>query len=136
MQDTVVSLGPAHRRRVRVITEQAYHSLFARTMFIPSEKRPFDERADITIVDCPFLHLEGAGDGVRSDAVVALNLTEGVILIAGTAYAREMKKAVFTAMNYYLPLEGTLSLHSAANVDPRTGKSALFFGFRGLGRRR
>jgi phosphoenolpyruvate carboxykinase (ATP) len=134
VQDTVVSQDPAHRKTVRVITEQAYHSLFARTMFIPSEKRPFDEKADITIIHCPFLHLAGEADGVRSDAVVALNLTEGIILIAGTAYAGEMKKAVFTAMNYYLPLEGILSLHSAANVDPRTGKSALFFGLSGTGK--
>ena len=56
---------------------------------------------------------------MNSDAVVALHLTEGIILIAGTAYAGEMKKAVFTAMNYYLPLEGILSLHSSANVDPK-----------------
>ncbi|WP_322795104.1 phosphoenolpyruvate carboxykinase (ATP) [Tepidiforma sp.] len=134
VQDTVVSQDPAHRKTVRVITEQAYHSLFARTMFIPSDKRPFEEKADLTIIHCPFLHLGGEADGVRSDAVVALNLTEGVILIAGTAYAGEMKKAVFTAMNYYLPLEGILSLHSAANVDPRTGKSALFFGLSGTGK--
>lgn len=71
---------------------------------------------------------------MRSDAVVALNMTEGLILIAGSAYAGEVKKAVFTAMNYYLPLDGVLSLHSAANVDPKTGKSALFFGLSGTGK--
>jgi phosphoenolpyruvate carboxykinase (ATP) len=134
VQDTVVSQDPLHRKTVRVITEQAYHSLFARTMFIPSERRPLAERPDLTIIHAPFLRLEGAADGVRSDAVVALNLTEGIILVAGTAYAGELKKAVFTAMNYYLPLEGVLSLHSAANVDPRTGKSALFFGLSGTGK--
>ncbi|MCA9852816.1 MAG: phosphoenolpyruvate carboxykinase (ATP), partial [Dehalococcoidia bacterium] len=57
-----------------------------------------------------------------------------MIVIAGTAYAGEMKKSVFTAMNYYLPLEGVLSLHSAANIDPRTGKTALFFGLSGTGK--
>jgi phosphoenolpyruvate carboxykinase (ATP) len=103
-------------------------------MFIPSEAKPADHDPDITILHCPFLQLEGEEDGVRSDAVVALNLTEGIILIAGTAYAGEMKKSVFTAMNYYLPLDGVLSLHSAANVDPRTGKSALFFGLSGTGK--
>ncbi|MFN0095816.1 MAG: phosphoenolpyruvate carboxykinase (ATP), partial [Dehalococcoidia bacterium] len=134
LQDCVVAQDPDHRKSVRVITEQAYHSLFARTMFIPSSPRPHASVPDITIIHCPFLHLEGVDDGIRSDAVVALNVTEGVILIAGTAYAGEMKKAVFTAMNYYLPLDGVLSLHSAANVDPKTGKSALFFGLSGTGK--
>lgn len=134
VQDTVVAQDPHHRKTVRVITEQAYHSLFARTMFIPSDAKPVDHHPDITILHCPFLQLDGESDGVRSDAVVALNLTEGIILIAGTAYAGEMKKSVFTAMNYYLPLDGVLSLHSAANVDPRTGKSALFFGLSGTGK--
>jgi phosphoenolpyruvate carboxykinase (ATP) len=134
LQDCVVAQDPEHQRTVRVITEQAYHSLFARTMFIPSSPKPAGSQPDITIIHCPYLQLEGEADGVRSDAVVALNMTEGVILIAGSAYAGEMKKAVFTAMNYYLPLEGVLSLHSAANVDPRTGKSALFFGLSGTGK--
>ena len=134
VQDCVVAQDPDHRRTVRVITEQAYHSLFARTMFIPSTPLPAHESPDITILHAPFLQLDGLGDGVNSDAVVALNLTEGIILIAGTAYAGEMKKSVFSAMNYYLPLEDVLSLHSAANVDPRTGKSALFFGLSGTGK--
>ena len=134
VQDCVVAQDPAHRRKVRVITEQAYHSLFARTMFIPSSPLTDDEEPDLTILHAPFLQLDGAGDGINSDAVVALNLPDGVILIAGTAYAGEMKKSVFTAMNYYLPLEGVLSLHSAANVDPATGKTALFFGLSGTGK--
>ncbi|MEO8539319.1 MAG: phosphoenolpyruvate carboxykinase (ATP) [bacterium] len=134
LQDCVVAQDPDHQRTVRVITEQAYHSLFARTMFIPSSPKPADSEPDITIIHCPFLQLGGEADGIRSDAVVALNMTEGVILIAGSAYAGEMKKSVFTAMNYYLPLEGVLSLHSAANIDARTGKSALFFGLSGTGK--
>ena len=128
LQDCVVSQDPDHRRTVRVVSEQAYHSLFARTMFIPSKPLADGEQPQLTILHAPFLRLEGETDGIRSDAVVALNLTEGVILIAGTAYAGEMKKSVFTAMNYYLPLDGILSLHSAANVNPKTGQSALFFG--------
>jgi len=134
LQDCVVAQDPDHQRTVRVITEQAYHSLFARTMFIPSTPKPRDSEADITIIHCPFLQLAGPEDGVNSDAVVALNMSEGVILIAGSAYAGEMKKSVFTAMNYYLPLDGVLSLHSAANVDPATGKTALFFGLSGTGK--
>ncbi len=134
VQDCVVSQDPNHRRTVRVITEQAYHSLFARTMFIPSQPLADGEQPRLTILHAPFLQLGGESDGIRSDAVVALHLTEGIILIAGTAYAGEMKKAVFTAMNYYLPLDGVLSLHSAANVDPKTGKTAVFFGLSGTGK--
>lgn len=135
VQDCVVSQDPKHRRTVRVLTEQAYHSMFARTMFIPmaaAHERGKDP--DLTIIHCPYLQLDGPADGVNSDAVVALHLTEGIILIAGTAYAGEMKKAVFTAMNYYLPLDGILSLHSAANVDPKTGQTAVFFGLSGTGK--
>jgi len=134
LQDCVVSQDPDHRRTVRVVSEQAYHSLFARTMFIPSKPLPEGQSPQLTILHAPFLRLEGETDGINSDAVVALNLTEGVILIAGTAYAGEMKKSVFTAMNYYLPLDGILSLHSAANVNPKTGQSALFFGLSGTGK--
>jgi phosphoenolpyruvate carboxykinase (ATP) len=134
VQDCVVSQDPGYRRTVRVVAEQAYHSLFARTMFIPSTRLPDGERPELTILHAPFLQLDPAVVGTRSEAVVALNLTEGVILVAGTAYAGEMKKAVFTAMNYYLPLQGVLSLHSAANVDPKTGQSAVFFGLSGTGK--
>ena len=92
------------------------------------------EEHDITILHAPFLHFEGQEDGLNSDAVIVLHLTEGLIVIAGTAYAGEMKKSVFTAMNYYLPLSGVLSLHSAANIDPATGKTAFFFGLSGTGK--
>jgi phosphoenolpyruvate carboxykinase (ATP) len=134
VQDCVVSRDPTHQRTVRVVCEQAYHSLFARTMFIPTAPLPPGQRPALTILHAPNLRLDPETDGTHSDAVVALNMSEGVILIAGTAYAGEMKKSVFTAMNYYLPLEGILSLHSSANVDPRTGKSALFFGLSGTGK--
>lgn len=134
VQDCVVAQDPKHRRTVRVVTEQAYHSLFARTMFIPREPLADGERPDLTIIHAPFLQLDADDIGLNSEACIALNLTEGVILIAGSAYAGEMKKSVFTAMNYYLPLDGVLSLHSAANVDPKTGKTALFFGLSGTGK--
>ena len=133
VQDCHVSQDPRQRKTVRVISEQAYHSVFARTMFIPSDE-PTDGEPDITILHAPFLHFEGEQDGLNSDAVIALHLTEGLVVIAGTAYAGEMKKAVFTAMNYYLPLSGVLSLHSAANIDPSTGKTAFFFGLSGTGK--
>ncbi|MGE5595412.1 MAG: phosphoenolpyruvate carboxykinase (ATP), partial [Hyphomicrobiales bacterium] len=134
LQDCVVAQDPQHQKTVRVITENAYHALFARTMFIPSKPLPPGEQPDITILHAPSLGLSPDADNTNSDAVVALNVTEGEILIAGTAYAGEMKKSVFTAMNYYLPLDGVLSLHSSANVDPRTGKTALFFGLSGTGK--
>lgn len=134
VQDCYVSQDPGFRRDVRVVSEQAYHSLFARTMFIPSEPLGPGESPKLTILHAPSLELNGPDDGIRSEAAVLLNMEEGIIIICGTAYAGEMKKSVFTAMNYYLPLEGVLSLHSAANVDPRTGQSALFFGLSGTGK--
>ena len=134
VQDCYVSQDPTQRKTVRVITEQAYHSIFARSMFIPSDEPPSTAEPDITILHAPFLRLDGANDGINSDAVIALHLAEGLIVIAGTAYAGEMKKAVFTAMNYYLPLSGVLSLHSAANMDAAFGKTAFFFGLSGTGK--
>jgi phosphoenolpyruvate carboxykinase (ATP) len=133
VQDCYVSQDPDHRRTVRVIAEQAYHSLFARTMFVPRDKLNGDEPG-LTILHAPSLELNGPDDGINSDAAVLLHMGRRLIVIAGTAYAGEMKKSVFTAMNYYLPLDGVLSLHSAANVDPRTGKTALFFGLSGTGK--
>ena len=135
VQDCYVSQDPEYRRTVRVVAEQAYHSLFARTMFVPREKLDDDQQdPGLTILHAPSLELEGLADGVNSDACVLLHMGRRMIVIAGTAYAGEMKKSVFTAMNYYLPLEGVLSLHSAANIDPRTGKTALFFGLSGTGK--
>ncbi|MEX2080863.1 MAG: phosphoenolpyruvate carboxykinase (ATP) [Dehalococcoidia bacterium] len=133
VQDCTVSQDPQHERTVRVVTEQAYHSIFARTMFIPGHELPPGQSPDITILHAPGLELDGI-EGLNSEAVIALDFTDGLVVIAGTAYAGEMKKSVFTAMNYYLPLEGILSLHSAANLDPRTGKTALFFGLSGTGK--
>ncbi len=138
VQECTVSRDPSRRRSVRVVSERAYHSLFARTMFIPNDESEADlradEAADLTILHAPDLELGGDSDGISSDAVIALHLGEGIILIAGTSYAGEMKKSVFTAMNYYLPLAGALSLHSAANLDPATGKTAFFFGLSGTGK--
>jgi phosphoenolpyruvate carboxykinase (ATP) len=134
VQDCRVAQDPGYKRTVRVISEQAYHSMFARTMFIPDEQLAPGEEPQLTILHAPFMHFDDGMEGLNSDAVIALHFGEGLIVIAGTAYAGEMKKSVFTAMNYYLPLEGVLSLHSAANMNPRTGRTALFFGLSGTGK--
>ena len=136
IQDCYVSQDPSYRRSVRVVTERAYHAVFARTMFIPVDPDGPEAGGDpeLTILHAPFLELSGEQDGVNSDTAIVLHLDDGVILIAGSAYAGEMKKSVFTAMNYYLPLAGVLSLHSAANADLESGKTALFFGLSGTGK--
>jgi len=136
VQDAVARLASWELRDGRLRKQYQFRTFLRAVAFVNSVAylaESAGHHPDITILHCPFLQLDGEEDGVRSDAVVVLNLTEGIILIAGTAYAGEMKKSVFTAMNYYLPLDGVLSLHSAANVDPRTGKSALFFGLSGTG---
>jgi phosphoenolpyruvate carboxykinase (ATP) len=90
-------------------------------------------KPDWTVVDFGRLLMDPAADGTRSEAVIALNMTEKQVLIAGTEYAGEMKKSVFTVMNYLLPIQGVLSMHCSANIGPQ-GDTALFFGLSGTGK--
>ena len=129
-----VGADPAHRRSLRVVTEYAWHSLFARHLFI----RPtFEElerfEPDFTVYDIPSFTAIPEVDGTRGETVIALHLGRRLLLIGGTAYAGEMKKGIFTVMNYLLPGEGVLPMHCAANVGP-AGDVALFFGLSGTGK--
>lgn len=128
VQDCLVGADPAFQHSVRVITETAWHSLFARTMFRPSTRRP-----DVTILHSPSFLADPRRDGTRSPTFIVLHLGKRLILIGGTAYAGEIKKSVFTLMNYLLPLQGVLSMHCAANVGAE-GEVALFFGLSGTGK--
>ncbi|HET9017374.1 MAG TPA: phosphoenolpyruvate carboxykinase (ATP) [Thermomicrobiaceae bacterium] len=134
VQDCYVGADPAHRRSVRVITEMAWHSLFTRNLFI---QRPVDEHVegepDFTVISVPHFHAEPERDHTRSDAFVVLNFAEHLILIGGTEYAGEIKKSLFTVMQYLLPLEGVVSMHCSANVG-ESGDTALFFGLSGTGK--
>jgi phosphoenolpyruvate carboxykinase (ATP) len=125
---------PEHRVRVRVINELAWHNLFIRTLLVrPDSADLAGFEPEFTIVDLPSFRADPARHGTRSETVIAVNLTEKMILIGGTAYAGEMKKSVFGILNYLLPAEGVMPMHCSANIGPK-GDTAVFFGLSGTGK--
>ncbi len=134
VQDTTACAHPDYKLPIRVITENAWHSLFARNMFI---RRSFDELPehvpDFTIIQAPGFHAIPEEDGTNSEVFIILNLEKRIILIGGTSYAGEIKKSIFSVLNYLLPRQGVLSMHCSANVGTR-GDTALFFGLSGTGK--
>ncbi|MBX3593040.1 MAG: phosphoenolpyruvate carboxykinase [Sphingomonas sp.] len=125
---------PEHRVRVRVVNEYAWHNLFIRTLLCRpdgDELAGFDP--EYTIIDLPSFRADPARHGCRSETVIAVNLTEKLILIGGTAYAGEMKKSVFGLLNYLLPVKGIMPMHCSANIGPE-GDTAVFFGLSGTGK--
>ena len=134
VQDLWAGADPQYRLPVRVITEQAWHNLFARNMFIrpPREALQRFEPA-FTIVQAPSFSASPATDGTRSETVIAIDFSSKLVLIVGTSYAGEIKKSVFTLMNYLLPEQGIFPMHCSANIGP-DGHSAIFFGLSGTGK--
>jgi len=123
-----------HRISVRVVTEYAWHSLFVHQLLIrPSaeELKSFDP--EFTIIDLPSFAADPARHGCASQTVIAVNFSKKIVLIGGTSYAGEMKKSVFTIMNYLLPAKRVMSMHCSANVGA-DGRSAIFFGLSGTGK--
>ena len=132
VQDLEACPGAVQRLPVRVVTETAWAALFMRHLL-----KPVDDSADfapqLTIVCLPSFKAEPTRHGTASQTVIALDLAKRIVLIGGTAYAGEMKKAVFTVLNYVLPALGVLPMHCSANVTA-DGSSALFFGLSGTGK--
>ena len=125
---------PEHRVKVRVINQYAWHNQFVRTLLVrPSEEELADFLPEYTIIDLPGFRADPAKHGCRSETVVAVNLSEKLILIGGTAYAGEMKKSVFGILNYLLPVKGVMPMHCSANIGPN-GDTAVFFGLSGTGK--
>jgi phosphoenolpyruvate carboxykinase (ATP) len=134
VQDLFAGADPDHRLNVRVLCEYAWHALFIRHLMIrPGELELRDHKAQLTIIDLPSFKAEPRRHGVRSPAVIACDLTGGLVLIGGTSYAGEMKKSVFTVLNYLLPERGVMPMHCSANVGQRED-TALFFGLSGTGK--
>ncbi len=134
VQDLFVGADPAHRLSVRVITESAWASLFARNLFIRPDEAELERFApNFTVLNIPSFCAVPERDGTKSETFIILNLAERLILIGGTAYAGEIKKSMFTVMNYLLPLEGVLPMHCSANIGPE-GDVTLFFGLSGTGK--
>jgi phosphoenolpyruvate carboxykinase (ATP) len=131
--DTYVGADDRYRLPVRVITEYAWHSLFARNLFITPDVPPADFAPEFTVVDAAEFVADPARDGTRSGTFIFVNMARRIVLIGGTRYAGEIKKSVFTIMNYLMPLRNVLSMHCSANVG-RNGDTAIFFGLSGTGK--
>lgn len=125
---------PEHRVNVRVINEFAWHNLFIRTLLVrPTQEELTNFVPEYTIIDLPSFRADPARHGCRSETVIAVNFTEKLILIGGTAYAGEMKKSVFGILNYLLPVKGVMPMHCSANIGA-DGDTAVFFGLSGTGK--
>jgi phosphoenolpyruvate carboxykinase (ATP) len=125
---------PEHRVRVRVINELAWHNLFIRTLLVRPAAAELDGfEPEYTIIDLPSFRADPERHGCRGETVIAVNLSEKLILIGGTKYAGEMKKSVFGILNYLLPAKGVMPMHCSANIGP-DGKTAVFFGLSGTGK--
>ncbi|MEI9850003.1 MAG: phosphoenolpyruvate carboxykinase [Sphingomonas sp.] len=134
VQDLYGGSQPEHRVQVRVINELAWHNLFIRTLLVrPGEEALAGFVPEYTIIDLPSFRADPARHGCRGETVIAVNFTEKLILIGGTAYAGEMKKSVFGLLNYLLPLDGIMPMHCSANIGP-AGDTAVFFGLSGTGK--
>ncbi|MGL4488027.1 MAG: phosphoenolpyruvate carboxykinase, partial [Rhizobiaceae bacterium] len=134
VQDLIGGADEAHALPTRVITELAWHSLFIRNLLIrPEEKDLPDFVAKFTIIDLPSFKADPARHGCRSETVIAVDLTRMIVLIGGTSYAGEMKKSVFTALNYLLPAKGVMPMHCSANSG-KDDDAAVFFGLSGTGK--
>jgi phosphoenolpyruvate carboxykinase (ATP) len=131
VQDLLACPGLSAPLCVRVVTEQAWSSLFMRHLLKPAEFEPNVET--LTIICLPSFKAQPARHGTSSETVIALDLAKRLVLIAGTAYAGEMKKAVFTFANFMLPAQGVLPMHCSANIGAQ-GDTALFFGLSGTGK--
>ena len=133
-QDLYIGADPDHRRSLRVYTETAWASIFARNLF---RRPPLEDlegfTPNFTIIDVPSFQADPETDGVRSETAILLHLDRMEILIVGTEYAGEIKKSAFTVMNYLMPDEWVLPMHSSVNVG-KAGDPAIFFGLSGTGK--
>ncbi len=135
VQDCYAGADPAFRLPIRVITEYAWHSLFARHLFIPERDavRLEHHQPVFTVIDLPKFRADPEIHGTNSEVFIVVNFEKGIVLIGGTSYAGEIKKSIFTVMNYLLPFKGVLPMHCSANVG-KDGDVALFFGLSGTGK--
>jgi phosphoenolpyruvate carboxykinase (ATP) len=134
VQNPYAGADPRYRLPVRIITEMAYHSLFARNMFINSPSGVEEHRdPEFTVVDVPSFYANPDADDTRTEVFIVLNFERRLVLIGGTSYGGEIKKSIFTVLNYLLPKQGVLSMHCSANYGER-GDVALFFGLSGTGK--
>ena len=134
VQDLYAGADPTYRLNVRFIQELAWHNLFVRNLFIDPPAEDLDAfDPQFTVITAPSFKADPSRHGTRSEVAIALNMGTREVLIAGTSYAGENKKSIFTVLNYLLPLRGVLSMHCSANIGA-DGDTALFFGLSGTGK--
>src|SRR6266568_7316996 len=134
-QDVFACADARYRLRVRVITELAWHSLFARNLFIrPNADELLAFEPDFTVIALPSVHADPSRDGTHSETFVLVNLGRRIVIIGGTGYAGEIKKSIFTALNYLLPAQNVFPMHCSANTNAAGDDVALFFGLSGTGK--
>jgi phosphoenolpyruvate carboxykinase (ATP) len=134
-QDLFACADVRHRLRVRVVTEYAWHSLFARNLFIrPNADELLEFEPDFTVISLPSVKADPQRDGTRSETFILVNLGRKIVIIGGTGYAGEIKKSIFTALNYLLPARSVFPMHCSANMSPEGDDVALFFGLSGTGK--
>ncbi len=133
-QDMLIGADPAHQRRLRVTTETAWASMFARNLFRRPTAADLDDfEPNFTIINVPSFKADPATEGTRTGTAILLHLERMEIIIVGTEYAGEIKKSAFTVMNYLMPDEGVMPMHSSVNVG-KDGDSVVFFGLSGTGK--
>jgi phosphoenolpyruvate carboxykinase (ATP) len=135
VQDCFAGADPAFRLPIRIITEYAWHSLFARNMFIvPESAEAYRQHVpEFTLLCLPSFKAMGSIDNTRSETFIVLSFEQRIGLIGKSAYAGEIKKTIFTVLNYLLPLDGVMPMHCSANMGLE-GDTALFFGLSGTGK--
>jgi len=135
VQDLYAGADPDHRMPIRIITEKAWHSLFARTMFLKIRNADALKRhvPEFTVICAPGFLASPIVDGTRTETFIIIDFAERTAIIGGSAYAGEIKKTIFSVLNFLLPLDGVLPMHCSANVGAG-GDVALFFGLSGTGK--
>jgi len=134
-QDVFACADPRYRLRVRVISELAWHSLFAHNLFIrPAAEELMTFEPDFTVISLPSVQADPERDGTHGDTFILVNLARRMVIIGGTGYAGEIKKSIFTALNYLLPAQNVFPMHCSANADVDGSDVALFFGLSGTGK--
>ncbi len=135
VQDCFIGANPEYRMPVRIVTEHAWHALFARNMFIlPRTNEEYRHHIpEFTVIAVPSFKSFPQIDATPTETFIALNFSQRLCIIGNTAYAGEIKKSVFTIMNYLLPLQGVMPMHCSANIG-KSGDTALFFGLSGTGK--
>lgn len=135
VQDVYVGADPNYQMPIRIITDKAWQSLFARNMFIVPQSRDELKRfaPEFTVIASPSFKVDPRIDGTNSETAIAIDFSKNLGIIANTSYGGEIKKSIFTVMNYLMPLQDVMSMHCSANVGSK-GDVALFFGLSGTGK--